>query len=98
KDYDTEDIERNLMQYAEGDLNRKTPKNNEVYDITSFRRKDEFLNDINSDITIFENILNRLQELRLVEKDPKQEEIIQKIKKELTNNPERKIILFSEYV
>lgn len=98
KDYDTEDIERNLMQYAEGDLNRKTPKNNEVYDVTSFQRKSEFLNDINSDITIFENILNRLQELRLVQKDPKQEEIVQRIKKELKSNPERKIILFSEYV
>ncbi|WP_147277242.1 SWF/SNF helicase family protein [Weeksella virosa] len=36
--------------------------------------------------------------MKLVEKDPKQEEIIKKIKNLLVNEPDRKIILFSEYV
>ena len=36
--------------------------------------------------------------LKLVENDPKQEEIIKKIKRLLANEPNRKIILFSEYV
>lgn len=36
--------------------------------------------------------------MKLVEKDPKQEEIIKKIKHLLNNEPDRKIILFSEYV
>lgn len=98
KDYDIDDIERSLVKYSEGDLNRKIPKNNEVYDVSIFQRKDDFLSDIEGDIRVFESILKKLKDLRLVEKDPKQEEIIRKIKHELKDHPERKIILFSEYV
>lgn len=98
KDFEIDEIETNLEKYATGDLKRKTPKNNEVYEIDTFQRKQEFLDDIDSDIQLFENIQKRLKELKLVEKDPKQEEIIQKIKNHLDNEPNRKIILFSEYV
>lgn len=98
KDFEIEDIEANLEKYAAGDLKRKTPKNNEVYDINTFQRRQEFLDDIDSDIQLFEDIQKRLRGLKLVEKDPKQEEIINKIKNLLVNEPERKIILFSEYV
>ena len=98
KDFEIEDIEANLEKYAAGDLKRKTPKNNEVYDIDIFQRRQEFLDDIDSDIQLFEAIQKRLKDLKLVEKDPKQEEIIKKIKTLLVNEPDRKIILFSEYV
>ncbi|OFM85276.1 helicase-related protein [Weeksella sp. HMSC059D05] len=98
KDFEIEDIEANLEKYAAGDLKRKTPKNNEVYDISTFQRRQEFLDDIDSDIQLFEAIQKRLKDLKLVEKDPKQEEIIKKIKNLLVNEPDRKIILFSEYV
>ena len=98
KDYDLEDIENNLLKYAEGDLKRKTPKNTEVYEVDSFQRKDDFLKDIDGDIAVFENILEKLKELQLVANDPKQEEIIRRIKEELEQHPDRKIILFSEYV
>lgn len=98
KDFEIDEIEANLEKYAAGDLKRKTPKNNEVYEIDNFQRKQEFLDDINSDIQLFENIQKRLKILKLVENDPKQEEIINKIKLLLENDPDRKIILFSEYV
>lgn len=98
KDFEIEDIEANLEKYAVGDLKRKTPKNNEVYEIDTFQRRQEFLDDIDSDIQLFEDIQRRLKNLKLVDKDPKQEEIIRKIKKILLNEPDRKIILFSEYV
>ena len=98
KDFEIEDIEANLEKYATGDLKRKTPKNNEVYDIDTFQRRQDFLDDIDSDIQLFERIQKRLKELKLVGNDPKQEEIIRKIKSLLKNEPERKIILFSEYV
>lgn len=98
KDFEIEEIEDKLEQYATGDLKRKIPKNNEVYEIDTFQRKQEFLDDIDSDIKLFEDIRRRLKELKLVEKDPKQKEIIQKIKDLLANEPDRKIILFSEYV
>ncbi|HBI88302.1 MAG TPA: helicase [Sphingobacterium sp.] len=98
KDFEIEDIEANLEKYAAGDLKRKTPKNNEVYDINTFQRRQEFLDDIDSDIQLFQDIQQRLKDLKLVDKDPKQEEIINKIKKLLIKEPDRKIILFSEYV
>jgi len=96
--YDEEDIAANLYKYAIGDLDRKTPKNTEVYEIKTFLRRQEFLDDIDSDIRLFEKVQKRLAELELAEKDPKQEEIVQKIKNLLKNDPHRKIILFSEYV
>src|SRR5690554_7858324 len=98
KDFEIEDSEAYMEKYAAGDLKRKTPKNNEVYDISTFQRKQELLDDIDSDIQLFEDIQKRLKDLKLVEKDPKQEEIIKKIKHLLDNEPDRKIILFSEYV
>ena len=98
KDFEFEEIEANLEKYAAGDLKRKTPKNNEVYNIDTFHRRQEFLDDIDSDIQLFKDIQKRLKELKLVENDPKQEEIIKKIKHLLANEPNRKIILFSEYV
>ncbi len=98
KDFDDDEIEANLEKYASGDLKRKTPKNTEVYEIDAFQRKQEFLEDIDSDIKLFEGIQQRLKDLKLVEKDPKQEEIIKKIKSALAKDPDRKIILFSEYV
>lgn len=98
KDFDIEEIEASLDKYATGDLKRKTPKNNEVYEIANFQRKEEFLQHISSDISVFEEIQKRLRELKLVDKDPKQEAIVKKIKEELTKSPNRKVILFSEYV
>ncbi|MRM96304.1 helicase-related protein [Riemerella anatipestifer] len=98
KDFELEEIEANLEKYAAGDLKRKTPKNTEVYNVDTFHRRQEFLDDIDSDIQLFKDIQKRLKDLRLVENDPKQEEIIRKIKHLLANEPNRKIILFSEYV
>lgn len=98
KNFEIEEIEANLEKYAAGDLKRKIPKNNEVYEISTFQRRQEFLDDIDSDIKLFEDIQRRLKDLNLVEKDPKQVEIIQKLKNLLIKEPARKIILFSEYV
>ena len=98
KDFEFEEIEANLEKYAAGDLKRKTPKNNEVYNVDTFHRRQEFLDDIDSDIQLFKDIQKRLKDLKLVENDPKQEENIKKIKHLLANEPNRKIILFSEYV
>ena len=98
KDFDIEEIEHNLEKYASRDLSQKMPKNNEVYDIGSFERKEDFLQAIDGDIHLFESILQQLKMLRLVEQDPKQAEIIQIIKQQLAKEPERKIILFSEYI
>ncbi len=57
-------------------LKRKTPKKNEVYNVDTFHRRQEFLDDIDLDIQLFKDIQKRLKDLKLVENDPKQEEII----------------------
>lgn len=59
-------------------LKRKTPKNNEVYNVDTFHRRQEFLDYIGSDIQLFKDIQKRLKDLKLVENDPKQEKIIKK--------------------
>ncbi|MFK8282425.1 helicase-related protein [Capnocytophaga cynodegmi] len=97
KGYDIEEIEKILTNYSEGNLDKRTPKNTEVYEINSFQRKTDFLNDIETDIELFQNIQKELKALKLVENDPKQGEIISIIKQQLFKEPNRKIILFSEY-
>lgn len=97
-DFDEDEILDNLEKYAQGDLKRKTPKNNTVYDIKKFERQEAFLADIDTDISIFEEIKDILKSLKIVENDPKRKEITQKIKSILEKEPNRKVILFSEYV
>ncbi|WP_172917033.1 helicase-related protein [Capnocytophaga canis] len=96
-EFDLDGIEEVLLQFSQGSLERKTPKNTEVYEIDTFQRKTDFLNDIDRDIELFQTIQEELKVLKLVENDPKQSEIISIIKEQLTKEPNRKIILFSEY-
>ncbi|MCF8454010.1 MAG: hypothetical protein K9G42_12450 [Pedobacter sp.] len=98
RNFELDEIEAKLAEYASGDLRRKLPKNTEVYEISNFQRKADFIADIDSDIEVFQKISKRLKELNLVENDPKQVEIIKRIKEQIKKEPKRKIILFSEYV
>lgn len=93
-----DEIETTLEQYANDLLKKKVPKNNTVYDITKFKRRKEFLQDIDADIKVFEEIQEKMAELNLVNNDPKRERIALEIKKHLQKEPKKKIILFSEYV
>ncbi|MCC8426391.1 hypothetical protein [Mucilaginibacter sp. UR6-11] len=94
RDFELDEIEAKLEEYATGDLKGKTPKNTEVYDIDKFQRREDFLNDIESDILVFHATARRLKELKLVDNDTKQTEIIKQVKSQLENEPDRKIILF----
>ncbi|HID01088.1 MAG TPA: hypothetical protein EYP05_07140 [Piscirickettsiaceae bacterium] len=70
-----------------------------IYDINSFKKKDEFLKHIESDIKLFEEILKEIDKLKLVENDPKTKELIKLINQTLSEGkqPKRKIIIFSEF-
>ncbi|RYX85800.1 helicase, partial [bacterium] len=96
--FSVEEIEDNLDKYVVGDLKKKTPKNNTVYDVNTFQRKTEFLAHLDSDILIFEEIKQSLKDLSIVENDPKRKEITTQIKSILDKEEGRKVILFSEYV
>ena len=97
-DKDPEVIEEELRKYAE-DLNKGVyPKNHKIYKLSDFECRDEFLNDIKSDLDLFDSILESLDRLHLVENDPKAECLIEKIKIHFREEPEKKIAIFSEYV
>lgn len=103
--WDEDEIEKELNIFAEKlkDTNRQFPKNYKIYDVNSFKRKDQFLADLESDINLFNTILDELAELKIVEKDPKLDKLINEIKDVLNetrknNEPIRKVIVFSEYL
>jgi len=98
KSYDEDDIDRILSEYSKDLLNKKVPKNNTVYDINDFQRRTEFLEHIESDILVFQEIQSQLKKLKIVENDPKRERIANEIQSILEKDKNRKVILFSEYV
>ena len=98
KSYDEDDIDRVLGEYSKDLLNKKVPKNNTVYDINDFQRRTEFLEHIESDILVFQEIQSELKKLKIVENDPKRERIANEITAILEKENNRKVILFSEYV
>lgn len=96
-----EDIDvviKTLDDYENSVLSRKIPKNNTVYDTHSFVRKKEFFEHIESDIALLQAIKEKLVALGIVNNDPKRDKVCDEIDSLLSENPNRKIIVFSEYV
>jgi superfamily II DNA or RNA helicase len=91
-------IETVLEKYSTDELNKKIPKNNTVYNVNDFQRKTEFLQDIENDIVVFQEIQDQLAILKIVDNDPKRDRIAEEIKDILAADKNRKVILFSEYV
>lgn len=97
--YSEDEIISVLEKFSKDLLNKKIPKNNTVYEINKFERKDEFLSDIDGDISLFKKIKEELKDLDIVENDPKREAVYKQVKTILSKeNNHRKIIIFSEYV
>ena len=101
-DMDEEEIEIYLEGYEEELRKGIYPKNHRVYDLSSFRYRAEFLQDIRSDLAMFDSILSQLDEMDLVADDPKSLCLIHNITRVLNNTPKpgepkRKIVIFSEY-
>jgi len=95
-------IEEYLKAYSEEILKGNYPKNHRIYEVDKFAHKEQFLQDIKSDLNLFNKILKELSELDLVKNDPKTNCLIDHLKgelskKNLTGEPIRKIVIFSEY-
>lgn len=99
EDFALEAIERALEKFKEDTKKKRSPKHTRVYEIDDFEKKEEFLQDIDNDIKLFEDIKKEIDSLGLVENDPKREEVLEKVKQILAkeDNPKRKVIIFSEY-
>lgn len=95
---DEEEILETLYQFENDLLDKKVPKNNTVYNIHDFELKDEFLAAIEKDRKLFEQIQEELEALNIVENDPKRDSVYEEISKIIAAEPDRKIIVFSEYV
>ena len=102
-DLDIDEIEKHLLDYEQKIKEGVYPKKHKRYKIEGFDLKDEFLSHIKSDLEMFNEILRKIDELNLVNSDPKltrlldgiNEILIEKPKK---GEPKRKIVIFSEYV
>ncbi|MCM8756636.1 MAG: DEAD/DEAH box helicase, partial [Candidatus Omnitrophica bacterium] len=99
-DKEIDEIEAYLKEYAEKITQGAYPKNHKIYKLSDFKYKEEFLADIASDLKLFEEILKSLHRLNLVKdkNDPKTECLINNLKSQVTKEPQRKIVIFSEYV
>ncbi|HBM17453.1 MAG TPA: helicase [Lentisphaeria bacterium] len=98
-----DEIEKYLAEYEDKINKGEYPKNHKRYKIKNFDLRDEFLAHIQSDLDLFDEILDRLSNLDLVKNDPKTDCLIENIKKEFAGKPNkgeprRKIIIFTEYV
>jgi superfamily II DNA or RNA helicase len=97
-DKTADEIEEYLKEYAEKINNGVYPKNEKIYKLADFKYKKEFIDDIKSDLKMFDEILEILNKLELVKDDPKANCLIEKLKLQLKKEPQRKIVIFSEYL
>lgn len=102
-DSDVEEIEEELKKYVEKISEGNYPKSDKVYEIDDFEYKDEFLAHINYDLSLFTELLEKLDRLDLVKHDPKPKALFDAIKNKIPKKhegkePKRKVIIFSEYV
>lgn len=95
---DEEYILKKLDDFEKELLNKKTPKDTTVYNVNNFERKEEFLRNIEKDLSLFRKLSERIKEENLVKQDPKRKGICETVIKSLADDPKRKIILFTEYV
>lgn len=99
EDFTAKAIEDSLEEFKRNAKRITSPKHTKIYEIDKFEFKDKFLQDIDDDIALFEKIIESIEELHLVQNDPKRETVLKEVKKVLQKeqNPRRKIILFTEY-
>lgn len=102
-DKSADEIDTALKEYADSLKNSSIkPKNAKIYEVSKFKREDEFKKHIRSDIQLFENVIKEIDKLKLVDNDPKAECLIKELKKRMAEpqeegEPERKFVIFSEY-
>jgi len=98
---DPDELEKALLDFAAMIEEITETKHNRIYDINKFHDKDLFLKNIDSDITLFEQIRTKIAELKLVQNDPKSKKLVEEIGKIITapkeSEPQRKVIIFTEY-
>lgn len=101
-DEDDEVIDQALQDYQDKLETGNFPERDKVYVVSKFHAADQFRTAIQSDIDMFDEIIQKLDLMDLVSNDPKGTCLIEHLKAELrkppkAKEPKRKIIIFSEY-
>ena len=97
-----EELEEALLEYAQRLEEVAETKRNKIYEVNQFDRKDQFYEDIDRDIELFEEIKAKIAKLKLVDNDPKSKRLVEEVEKIVNAKPSdgeplRKVIIFSEY-
>ena len=92
-----EEIEKALEEYSQKIKDGQYPKNYKVYDFSKSKNKEKFLNDIESDLNLFKELIQKVEKLNFLNNDPKLKTLIDGIQNQIKKEPERKIVIFSEY-
>lgn len=100
---DPEEIEEELKKFVEEieKMDKPDPRLHRIYDVNTFIFHNEFIADIKKDIELFNTIKREVERLQLLENDPKSQALAQKIPEVMKDiekgEPQRKIIIFTEY-
>ncbi|NWF90447.1 MAG: DEAD/DEAH box helicase family protein [Ignavibacteriaceae bacterium] len=97
-----DEIEEALKDYEKQITAGAYPKKHKRYKIEKFKDGKGFIEDIKSDIRLFDEVLRKLEKFQLIEQDPKTECLLKHLQEELSKpsnsgEPKRKIVIFSEY-
>ena len=96
---DEDNVDTQIEEYEkklkEKKFNNKSE--NKVYRFDNNFNGKAFTEAIQKDIELFDNIIKKINSLELLEKDPKFETLVKTIDLLLKKDPNRKIIIFSEY-
>ncbi|GIW62627.1 MAG: ATP-dependent helicase [Patescibacteria group bacterium] len=102
EEMDEDEVEEELLKYEQKLIEKVRPKYDKIYRLENFKQKEEFLAHIKSDLKLFDDILKELNELSLLDHDPKAFSLISNLKtlfkRNLSEKPKRKVIIFSEYL
>jgi superfamily II DNA or RNA helicase/HKD family nuclease len=98
---DPDQIDALLEAFAEENKDEDSKKSL-IYNVDKFACKDEFFEHIESDIRLFDKIIREIDDLQLVENDPKRITLLDKVEEFLQQEPRNgepapKILIFSEY-
>jgi len=96
---DEETIEKALVEFARRlkEKARPDPHHDRIYILDEFEEKEQFLADIRADLDLFREINKEIHRLRLVEDDPKLHRLVEALKEIRAREPQRKVVVFSEY-
>jgi len=102
---DAEDIDKALEDFIErlAEKERPDPRHDRVYVIEKFDDPEGFLHDTKADLALLKEIARRVQELGLVDNDPKADRMVHAVREILESptqlhEPRRKVVIFSEYL